>query len=320
MSFWFEFASTYSYPAAMRVEALAAERGIAVSWRAFLLGPIFSAQGWNDSPFNIYPVKGRYMWRDLERICAAHEIPFRRPSQFPRNGLLAARVACRFSEAPWVPAFVRAVYRANFAEDRDISAPDTIARCLADAGQDPAGLLEQAQSAESKALLRAQSERGDPARDLRRALVPRRLRAVLGTRSARGCAGLGRGARGLTKCHDECVLDLSDRAPRRPRRARGADGSGDLRAAEAVPRRAPDRVEPDDHGAGHPARRGRDVFHRRGGRRARRLRRMEPPRHAVRRRSIARSRAPRCSTRRAMRRACARCTRIPVTRAKAWGG
>ena len=158
LDFWFEFASTYSYPAAMRVEALATERGIAVSWRAFLLGPIFNAQGWNDSPFNIYPVKGRYMWRDLERTCAAHEIPFRRPSQFPRNGLLAARVACRFSEARWVPAFVRAVYRANFAEDRDISAPETIARCLSDVGQDPAALLEQALSPEAKALLRARSE------------------------------------------------------------------------------------------------------------------------------------------------------------------
>jgi 2-hydroxychromene-2-carboxylate isomerase len=158
LSFWFEFASTYSYPAAMRVEALAAERGIAVSWRAFLLGPIFGAQGWNDSPFNIYPVKGRYMWRDLERICAAHAVPFRKPSQFPRNGLLAARVACRFSEAPWLPAFVRAVYRANFAEDRDIAAPETIARCLADAGQDADALLAQAQSPESKTLLRAQTE------------------------------------------------------------------------------------------------------------------------------------------------------------------
>jgi hypothetical protein len=31
--------------------------------------PRFKAQGWNDSPFNIYPAKGRYMWRDMERIC-----------------------------------------------------------------------------------------------------------------------------------------------------------------------------------------------------------------------------------------------------------
>ena len=44
-------------------------RGVALAWRPFLLGPIFAAQGWRDSPFNIYPAKGRYMWRDMERIC-----------------------------------------------------------------------------------------------------------------------------------------------------------------------------------------------------------------------------------------------------------
>jgi 2-hydroxychromene-2-carboxylate isomerase len=158
VQFWFEFASTYSYPAAMRFERLAAERGVAVSWRAFLLGPIFGAQGWNDSPFNIYPVKGRYMWRDLERICSADGIPLRHPSQFPRNGLLAARVATCFADAPWVGAFVRAVYRANFAEDADISAPETVARCLSCAGKDPAALIALAQSSESKERLRAQTD------------------------------------------------------------------------------------------------------------------------------------------------------------------
>jgi 2-hydroxychromene-2-carboxylate isomerase len=158
VAFWFEFASTYSYPAAMRFERLAAERGVAVSWRSFLLAPIFGAQGWNDSPFNIYPVKGRYMWRDLARVCAADGIPMRHPSQFPRNGLLAARVACCFADSPWVGAFVRAVYAANFAEDADISTPETVARCLACAGEDPAALIARAQSAESKERLRAQTD------------------------------------------------------------------------------------------------------------------------------------------------------------------
>ena len=158
ISFWFEFASTYSYPAAMRIEALAAQRGVKVAWRAFLLGPIFRDQGWNDSPFNIYPAKGRYMWRDLDRICTAHGIPMRRPSQFPRNGLLAARVACWFADAPWLPDFVRAVYRANFAEDRDISSPEVVARCLSVVGGDPAALIAEAQSAAAKERLRASTE------------------------------------------------------------------------------------------------------------------------------------------------------------------
>jgi 2-hydroxychromene-2-carboxylate isomerase len=55
LEFWFEFASTYSYPAAMRIEDAAKKRGVEVEWRWFLLGPIFAAQGWSDSPG---PVQG----------------------------------------------------------------------------------------------------------------------------------------------------------------------------------------------------------------------------------------------------------------------
>ena len=91
--FWYEFASTYSYPAALRVAALAEERGVSLVWRPFLLGPIFFAQGWRNSPFNVYPAKGRYMWRDLERTCGAMGVPLKRPEPFPQPSLLAARVA-----------------------------------------------------------------------------------------------------------------------------------------------------------------------------------------------------------------------------------
>jgi 2-hydroxychromene-2-carboxylate isomerase len=69
IEFWYEFASTYSYPAAMRIERLAADAGVVLLWRPFLLGPIFKGYGWNDSPFNIYAAKGQYMWRDLARVC-----------------------------------------------------------------------------------------------------------------------------------------------------------------------------------------------------------------------------------------------------------
>ena len=159
LEFWFEFASTYSYPAALRVEAAARDADVPLAWRPFLLGPIFRAQGWNDSPFNIYPAKGRYMWRDLERICAELGVPFRKPSAFPRNGLLAARVACRFAGESWCPDFVRAVYRANFAEDREIADADVVASCLESAGQPARERIEAALAPESKELLRAQSER-----------------------------------------------------------------------------------------------------------------------------------------------------------------
>jgi len=159
LQFWFEFASTYSYPAAMRIEALARESAVEIEWEPFLLGPIFQDQGWNDSPFNIYPAKGRYMWHDLARICARHGLPFRKPGIFPQRSLLAARTACVAKSEPWLPDFVRAVYLANFAEGADISMSETVAACLRGVGQDADSWLAKAQAAENKLLLRAQTER-----------------------------------------------------------------------------------------------------------------------------------------------------------------
>ncbi len=159
VEFWFEFASTYSYPAALRIAEAAADADVEIVWRPFLLGPIFAKQGWRDSPFNLYPVKGRYMWRDLERICARQGLAFRPPSAFPRNGLLAARVALVGAGETWGPDFVRTVYIANFAEDRDISDPAVIDAILAGLGVDSVAIRTRALKPDNKAALRAQTER-----------------------------------------------------------------------------------------------------------------------------------------------------------------
>lgn len=158
IQFWFEFASTYSYLTAMRIEAAASRAGIAVEWRPFLLGPIFKQQGWTDSPFNLYPAKGRYMWRDIVRQCRKYELPLSTPSVFPRNGLTAARIACAYADAPWLPGFVRAIYRANFVRDQDISSEAVIGQCLIDLGQDPATIMAVAQRPEAKQALIAQTD------------------------------------------------------------------------------------------------------------------------------------------------------------------
>jgi hypothetical protein len=41
LDFWFDFASTYSYPAAMRIAPLAQQAGVTLRFRPFLLGPLF---------------------------------------------------------------------------------------------------------------------------------------------------------------------------------------------------------------------------------------------------------------------------------------
>src|SRR2546427_12653646 len=123
------------------------------------LGPVFRSQGWNDSPFNLYPAKGRYMWRDLERLCAKYGLSFRRPSVFPRPSLLAARVACLAANEPWCADFVRGVFRANFAEDRDVASVETVSAILDALGRPGRALIEAAGAPEAKERLRAQTER-----------------------------------------------------------------------------------------------------------------------------------------------------------------
>lgn len=160
LTFWYEFASTYSYLAAMRVEALAVEAGVDVAWRPFLLGPIFQAQGWTTSPFNLYPAKGANMWRDMDRQAQKYGLPpLARPDTFPQNGLLAARLATFGGDEGWGPAFTRAVYTAQFAEGRDIGDEAALHTILIELGLDADAALTRAKTDQAvKDRVRATTE------------------------------------------------------------------------------------------------------------------------------------------------------------------
>jgi 2-hydroxychromene-2-carboxylate isomerase len=157
LEFWHEFASSYSYPAAMRIERLARERGVTILWRPFLLGPIFAGQGWTTTPFALYPAKGRNMWRDVARICARDGLNFVKPSVFPQNSVLAARVALALPEDRR-GGFARAVYALEYGQGADIGDRSTLAALIERQGEDVEATLERAASAPVKAALRAAVE------------------------------------------------------------------------------------------------------------------------------------------------------------------
>ena len=159
IEFWYEFGSTYSYPAAMRIERLAGDASVALRWRPFLLGPILKQQGLNNSPFNIFAIKGRYMWRDLERICQADGLALALPPvRFPQNGLKAARLALIGEREGWTPAFTRAVFAANYAEQKDISDDATLRTILSALGVDTDAAFAAADTPENKDALKRQTE------------------------------------------------------------------------------------------------------------------------------------------------------------------
>jgi 2-hydroxychromene-2-carboxylate isomerase len=159
LEFWYEFASTYSYLSALRIEDLANSRGVDIIWRPFLLGPIFHAQGWTSSPFNIYPAKGRYMVRDITRIATARGLAFKMPEVFPANGLQAARIAYAGVEPGWAAHFTRCVYAAQFAGGKNIADPALLRSILSGLGLDPDEVVSTANSTLVKDGLRAQTTR-----------------------------------------------------------------------------------------------------------------------------------------------------------------
>jgi 2-hydroxychromene-2-carboxylate isomerase len=158
IEFWYEFASTYSYLSAMRIEALASAAGVRIVWKPVLLGPIFRAQGWDTSPFNIYPAKGRYMVRDVERLASARGLPFQLPSPFPQNSLHAARLALTGLAEGWGVAFTRAVYEAEFARGADIGDRRVLLALLKGLGLEAEAVLARSETPETKQRLRQQTE------------------------------------------------------------------------------------------------------------------------------------------------------------------
>ena len=159
LEFWYEFASTYSYLAAMRIDALADQADVALRWRPFLLGPIFSAQGWNNSPFNLYPVKGRNMWRDIDREAARYGLPpVTRPNPFPQNSLSATRAAIYGADQDWLVPFSKAVYEAQYVAGISIAEPSAVGGILDRIGLDGTAVLKAASSEASKGRLKVAGE------------------------------------------------------------------------------------------------------------------------------------------------------------------
>jgi 2-hydroxychromene-2-carboxylate isomerase len=157
LDFWYDFGSTYSYPAVMRIAGEAEKRGVTIAWRPLLLGPIFQKFGLDTSPFRANPVKGAYMWRDLERLCQKHGLPFRQPPEFPQNGLLAARIALILPDDER-PAFTRAVFLYEFGEGGVISDDDAVKAVLAKLGYPVEEMVARAQAPENKLKLRQETE------------------------------------------------------------------------------------------------------------------------------------------------------------------
>ncbi|MHB8623199.1 MAG: DsbA family protein [Sulfuricaulis sp.] len=158
IEFWFEFGSNYSYLSVMRIETDASRHDVKVIWKPFLLGPIYKSFGWDASPFVLQKAKGEYVWKDMARQCRKYDLPWTRPTTFPRRALLPMRVALISAEQPWMGEYCRRIMLLNFAEDRDIDSPEAVDKVLLQLGLPATDIINNAQAQPNKLLLRQQTE------------------------------------------------------------------------------------------------------------------------------------------------------------------
>lgn len=152
--FYFDFSSPYGYLAAQHIDAIAKRHGREVEWKPFLLGVAFRETG--SEPLLDIPVKGAYAKRDIERSARLIGKPIVWPPTFPFSAVAASRAVYWLGDRDpaAVPALIRALYDAAFAEGRDIAAPSTVADVAAAQGCEREAVLAGLQDPAVKARLR----------------------------------------------------------------------------------------------------------------------------------------------------------------------
>ena len=141
LEFYFDFSSPYGYLASSQIDAIGAKHGRHVAWHPILLGAVFKVSG--GAPLTTIPLKGEYAVRDMGRCARLLGIPFKLPTKFPIPTQHAARLTLWAGAADEAMAKQLAVslYRAYFADDRDISNPDVCADVAAQTGLDRAAAV-----------------------------------------------------------------------------------------------------------------------------------------------------------------------------------
>ena len=148
VEFFYDVASPYSFLAAIQMPRLAEKANVV--WRPFLIGGVFKAVN-NVMPASV-PAKGKYMFTDLKRLFAYYNEPFRFPSRFPTNSLLAMRCLAALPDADRPDASLK-LFRAYWGgADADLSQADVLAELLG------ADVLAQASDEQVKATLKANTD------------------------------------------------------------------------------------------------------------------------------------------------------------------
>src|SRR4029077_1921570 len=145
---YFDFSSTNSYFAAFMLPEICARNDARLNWMPTHFAALFRGTGFDVMAMTAR--KARYLWRDHARYAELTGLPFKRPRRFPIKTAAALRAVVAAGHANDTDqkstdqgsrerahgAISRAIMRAYWERDEDISNPAVIASIAASAGFD----------------------------------------------------------------------------------------------------------------------------------------------------------------------------------------
>lgn len=149
LRFFHDFASPFSYLAWGPVQELARAHGVTLTPVPILLGGLFRDIGTPDVPmFTFSDARQAWTRQDLRAWAGWWGAPFRFPQTFPLRTVGALRTALV------APGLTGPLYRAAWADNRDIGRPEVLAEIVAEAGLDPVAVAAACQEPALKQRLR----------------------------------------------------------------------------------------------------------------------------------------------------------------------
>lgn len=156
LDFYFDYISHNAYLAWTQVHALAARHRRELRPVPVVFGALLSRWG-QLGPAEVRP-KARWMVRDVARKALRLGVPLAPPHSHPFNPLLALRVTCQVEETEARRRLIDALFRAAWAEGRDVTSPQVVAATASEAGLDGHALVAGAAQSEVKEQLRRLTE------------------------------------------------------------------------------------------------------------------------------------------------------------------
>jgi len=120
-TFYYDVVCPYAYLASTQIEATAARAGAEIEWVPVLLGGIFRAIGQQDVPARAMPPAKQHLnLLDMKRYADYYGVPLQLHPRHPLRSVEAMRLLHTVAGEARV-ALTKALYRAHFVENRDIS-------------------------------------------------------------------------------------------------------------------------------------------------------------------------------------------------------